>query len=137
MSQQAYGPLGPGHALDKDPLKGLNGVQAGVLIMESISLFLVLTVILKVAEGSYWTTFNWMYVTVVATAHLVAAGLQRFSWGLGLALVLQVFALGGFFIHVSMGIMAIIFGLVWIYLLKLRRDLKERLARGLLPAQHV
>ncbi|QGU08047.1 hypothetical protein COCCU_10640 [Corynebacterium occultum] len=139
MSQEEnieYGPLGPGHAPVKDPMKGLRGVMAGTLVMEAITLYLVLTVILQVSDGVYWTTFNWVYVTVVATAHLVMAFLQRFPFSLPINLLLQVFALAGFFIHPSMGIVALLFIAVWWYLLHLRKTMLERMRRGLLPGQH-
>ncbi|GGG72129.1 DUF4233 domain-containing protein [Corynebacterium pelargi] len=132
-----YGPLGPGHAPAKDPMKGLRGVMAGTMMMESISFYLVLTVILRVDGGSYWTTFNWVYVTAVATAMLLLSFMQRFSWAIKANLAMQVFALLGFFVHVSMGIMAIIFIAVWWYLLYLRKNLIERMKRGLLTTQHM
>ncbi|MGP6172560.1 DUF4233 domain-containing protein [Corynebacterium sp. A21] len=131
-----YGPLGPGHAPTKDPLKGLRGVMAGTLIMEAITLYLVLTVILQVSDGVYWTTFNWVYVTAVATAHLVMAFLQKLPFALPVNLILQVFALGGFFVHPSMGIIAIMFIAVWWFILHLRSTLIERMKRGLLTTQH-
>lgn len=132
-----YGPLGPGHAPVKDPMKGLVGVMSGTMMMQAITFYLVLTVILRVDNGAYWTTFNWMYVTALATAMLVMSFLQRFKWALPVNLVLQVFALAGFFIHPSMGIMAIVFILVWAYLLYLRKNLIERMRRGLLTTQHM
>lgn len=132
-----YGPLGPGHAPEKDPMKGLRGVISGTLVMEAITMALVLTVILQIEGGAYWTTFNWVYITVVALAHLVLAFLQRFRWALPAALVLQVFALAGFFIHSSMGIMALIFIGVWWFILHLRSSLIERMRRGLLTTQHM
>lgn len=131
-----YGPLGPGHEPAKDPMKGIRGVMAGTLVMESITIALVLTVILRVDGGAYWTTFNWVYVTAVAVAMFVAAFLQRFSWSIPLNIALQVFALAGVFIHYSMGIVAFIFILVWAYLLYLRKNMIERMRRGLLPTQH-
>lgn len=133
-----YGPLGPGHAPAKDPMKGVRGVQAGTLIMEAITVFLVLTVILRIHDGQYWTTGNQVYVVAVGAAHVVLAFLQRFSWGLPAAIVLQVFVLaGGFFVHSSMGVVGVIFALVWWYLLHLRRNLIERMKRGLLTTQHM
>lgn len=92
--------------------------------------------ILQVDGGAYWTTFNWVYVTAVATAHLIMAFLQRLPFALPINLVLQIFALGGFFVHPSMGIMALIYIAVWWYLLHLRRNLIERMRRGLLTTQH-
>ncbi|GAB3597002.1 hypothetical protein CFAEC_10465 [Corynebacterium faecale] len=131
-----YGPLGPGHEPLKDPMKGIRGVMAGTLVMEAITMGLVLTVILRVDNGAYWTTFNWVYVTAVAVAMLLAAFLQRFSWAIPLNIALQVFALAGVFIHYSMGIVAVIFILVWVYLFYLRKNMMERMKRGLLPTQH-
>ncbi|ANE04600.1 DUF4233 domain-containing protein [Corynebacterium crudilactis] len=132
-----YGPLGKGHDPLKDPMKGIRGVMAGTMVMEAITLALVLTVILRVDDGIYWTTFNWVYVSAVAGAHFIAAFLQRFSWSIPMNIVLQVLALAGFFVHPSMGIAAIIFIIVWAYLLYLRSNMVDRMKRGLLSTQHL
>ncbi|GAA4799208.1 DUF4233 domain-containing protein [Corynebacterium canis] len=134
--QVEYGPLGPGHAPEKDPLKGLRGVIAGTLVMEAIAILLVLTVIARVDNGAYWTTFNWVYVTAVGVAMLLAAFVQSRPWAMSVNLVLQAFALIGFIVHPSMGIMALIFIAVWWYILHLRRNLIARMKRGLLTTQH-
>lgn len=132
-----YGPLGPGHAPEKDPMKGLRGVMAGTMMMEAIAFYLVLTVILRVDGGAYWTTFNWVYVTAVATVMLLLSFVQGKKWAVAADIGIQVFAVLGFFVHVSMGIMAIIFIAVWWYLLYLRKNLIERMKRGLLTTQHM
>lgn len=132
-----FGPLGAGHAPEKDPMKGLRGVISGTLIMEAISFALVLTVISRVDGGAHWTTFNWVAVTVLSVAFVVLAFLQRFPWAFGVALALQVVAVGGFFIHPSMGIVALLFIGVWAYILYLRSNLIERMRRGLLTTQHM
>ena len=132
-----YGPLGPGHEPLKDPMKGIRGVMAGTLVMEAITIALVLTVILRVDNGAYWTTFNWVYVTAVAVAMLLAAFMQRFTWSIPMNIGLQVLALAGIFVHFSMGIVAVIFILVWAYLFYLRKILIERMKRGLLTTQHL
>ncbi|CAB0574136.1 hypothetical protein CIP107534_01785 [Corynebacterium diphtheriae] len=137
MSDEQYGPLGPGHAPVKDPMKGLRGVMAGTMMMEAISFYLVLTVILRVDNGAYWTTPNWVYVTAVSTVMLLLSFLQGKKWVLGADIGIQVFALAGFFVHVSMGIMAIVYIAVWWYLLYLRKNLLERMKRGLLTTQHL
>lgn len=131
-----YGPLGPGHDPAKDPMKGIRGVMAGTLMMEAITIALVLTVILRVDDGIYWTTFNWMYISIIAIAHLIASFIQKVSWAIPLNVGLQVLVLAGFFIHSSMGIVAIIFIIVWAYLLYLRSNLIDRMKRGLLTTQH-
>lgn len=133
-----YGPLGPGHTPVKDPLKGLRGVISGTLFLEAITIFLALTVILQVENGSYWTTFNWAFIVVLGTAHVILAFVQRFQWGLPAALVLQVIGvIGGLFIHWSVVAVMVIFILVWWYLLSLRKSLIERMRRGLLVTQHL
>ena len=132
--KQDYGPLGPGHEPAKDPIKGLRGVMSGVLIAEAITLGLVLTVISKF--GDLWTPANIWFVSIVTVAHVVAAFLQRFSWAIWMNIALQVVALGGFFIHWSMGAAVIIFILVWVFVFYLRNVIIERQKRGLLTTQH-
>ncbi|WP_034649491.1 DUF4233 domain-containing protein [Corynebacterium vitaeruminis] len=132
-----YGPLGPGQAPVKDPLKGVRGVMSGTMCMESISYLLVLTVILRVDEGSHWTTFNWAYITVVGVAMMILAFLQFAKWAIPADIVMQVFALGGAFVHPSALFIAVLFILVWAYLLYLRKNLIERMKRGLLTTQHM
>lgn len=133
-----YGPLGPGSTPAKDPLKGLRGVTAGTLFLEAITIFLSLTVILQVNDGIYWTTFNWMFIVVLGALHVLLAFLQRLSWGLPAALGLQVVGLvGGAFVHWSVAAVMVIFIFVWWYLLTLRKNLIERMRRGLLVTQHL
>lgn len=131
------GPLGPGHEPAKDPMKGIRGVMAGTLVLEAITIWLALTVILKVDNGEYWTTFNWVFITALGAAHLLMAFFQRFSWALPVNLGLQVVALFGFFVHPSVAIITIIFIIVWWYLLHLRSTLIARMKRGLLTTQHL
>ncbi|AKK03787.1 DUF4233 domain-containing protein [Corynebacterium epidermidicanis] len=132
-----YGPLGPGHAPAKDPMKGLRGVMAGTLVLESIALLLILTVIAKVDSGEHWTTFNWVFVTVLGVFHFLWAFVQKQPYALPVNIALQVIAVvGGFFVHYSAGIMGLIFAAVWFYILILRKNLIERMRRGLLTTQH-
>ena len=133
----SVGPLGPGHAPAKDPMKGLRGVMAGTLVMESISMLLVLTVIAKVDGGAHWTTFNWVFVTALGVAMFLWAFMQKRPGALSINLMLNVIAVGGgLFVHYSMVIMALIFIAVWMYILVLRKNLLERMKRGLLTTQH-
>ena len=111
-----YGPLGPGHAPVKDPLKGLRGVMAGAMGMEATTFYLALTVILRVDGGAYWTTVNWVSITVLATLMLEMSFFQGKSW--------------------AVPVVAVLFAVVWWYILYLRRNLLERMKRGLLTTQH-
>ncbi|GAB3945040.1 DUF4233 domain-containing protein [Corynebacterium tapiri] len=132
------GPLGPGSVPIKDPLKGLRGVVSGMLILEAITIFLALTVVLKVDSGALWTPFNIAFIVALGFAHVVLAFLQRFSWGMKAAIALQfVGIIGGILVHWSVTAIMVIFGLVWWYMLFLRANLIERMKRGLLTTQHL
>lgn len=137
MSDENYGPLGKGHEPAKDPMKGFNGVVSGVLILEAITIFLSLTVILKIDDGQLWTAFNWGYITALGVAHTVLAFLTRFKWALPAAVILQVFLLAGIFIHWSVFAIGVMFAVVWWFVLTLRRNMIERMKRGLLTTQHL
>ncbi|MEO9221568.1 MAG: DUF4233 domain-containing protein [Mycobacteriaceae bacterium] len=117
----------------KDPWKGLRGVMAGTLILEAIVVLLVLPVVAKLGGGVSWLSGG--YVVLLAVLMIVASGLQRRSWGLGLSLTLQVAMILGFFVHPALGAMGLIFAAVWGYILYLRRDMQQRIAAGRLPSQ--
>ena len=130
-------PLGPGKAPVKDPMAGLTGVLSGTLVMEAITIFLILTVILKVENGELWTTFNWVYVTVIGVAHVVVAFFQKKPVMLWVDLVLQIPLIFGFFIHWSVTAVGITFGVVWFFIIKLRSEMLQRMRAGYLVTQHL
>ncbi|WP_165165272.1 DUF4233 domain-containing protein [Corynebacterium qintianiae] len=130
-------PLGLGREPVKDPLKGLNGVLAGTLIMEAMTILLILLVVLKVDGGVHWTTFNWLYVTVTGLAHVVMAFFQRIPGALWINLALQIPLIFGFFVHWSVTAVGIMFGVVWFFIIRLRADMLERMKRGYLVTQHL
>lgn len=131
-----YGPLGPGHAPAKDPMKGLRGVMAGAMCMELITFLLVFPVVMQVGEGQYASAFNYTFVGVFCALCFVAMFLQKRPWALWLDAAIQVVAIAGFIVHPSMGIMGVIYAVVWGYIFYLRKNLIERMKRGLLVTQH-
>lgn len=129
-------PLGGGHDPSVDPWKGLRGIMAGTLFLEAIVIGLVLTVIARVDDGAHFQPWKVWYVSLLAVAMLVAAGLQRRPWALTLNLTLAGLAVAGFVVHWSMGISGILFAVVWAYILYLRGDLARRIEGGYLASQH-
>lgn len=118
-----------------DPMKGIRGVFAATLVLESIVVLLALLVLPKFGGGA--TPLGVTLIAAVAVAMIVASGLQRRPWGLSVALALQVAVLlCGFFVP-ALAIMGIVFVLVWAGLLFLRRDVALRMERGELPSQQV
>ena len=118
-----------------DPMKGLRGVYAATLTLEAIVVALALLVLSKFGAGA--TPFGVTVITALAVAMVVAAGLQRRRWGLGLALGLQAVMIACGLLVPALGIMGVVFALVWGGILLLRRDLMGKMARGELPSQQV
>ncbi len=118
-----------------DPMKGLRGVFAATLTLEAIVVALALLVLPKFGDGA--TPLGVTVISVLAVAMVVAAGLQRRPWGLGLALGLQVAMIACGLLVPALGVLGVVFALVWGGLLMLRRDLAGKMARGELPAQQV
>jgi hypothetical protein len=118
-----------------DPMKGLRGVFAATLTLEAIVVALSLLVLSKFGAGA--TPLGVTVITVLAVAMVVAAGMQRRAWGLGLALALQVVMIACGLLVPALGVMGVVFALVWGGLLLLRRDLAGKMARGELPSQQV
>ncbi len=118
-----------------DPMKGLRGVFAATLTLEAIVVALALLVLPKFGDGA--TPLGVTVISVLAVAMVVAAGLQRRPWGLGLALGLQVAMIACGLLVPALGVLGGGFALVWGGRLMLRRDLAGTMARGELPAQQV
>lgn len=118
-----------------DPLKGLRGVYAATLTLEAIVVALSLLVLSKFGDGA--TPFGVTVISALAVAMIVAAGLQRRPWGLWLALGLQAVMIACGLLVAALGVMGVVFALVWAGILLLRRDLMGKMARGELPSQQV
>lgn len=116
-----------------DPWKGFRGVCAGTLILEMIVVLLALPVVSTVGGGLSW--FSTLYIVGLAVLMILASGMQRRPQAMQINLAIQVLVLLGVFIHLSIGIVGVIFAAVWAYLLYLRKDITRRIDRGLLHGQ--
>ncbi|MCP2318737.1 Protein of unknown function (DUF4233) [Nocardia amikacinitolerans] len=118
-----------------DPWKGLRGVMAGTLVLESIVVLLALPVVADVGGGISW--FSGSYLVILALLMILGAGLQRRPWALAFNLGLQMLVILGGFIHISIGVIGLLFVAVWAFILILRADVKRRMEHGLLPSQRM
>jgi hypothetical protein len=107
--------------------------MAGALVLEAITVLLALPVVGVVGGGLSW--WSVAYLVGLAVLMILGAGLQRRQWALGYNLGLQVLVLLGALIHLSIGVIGIVFVAVWAFILVLRADVKRRMAQGLLPSQ--
>jgi hypothetical protein len=115
-----------------DPLRGLRGIFSGILVMEAIVVGLALLVVGRLG-GGLGGPAGW-YTAGLALTMVVAAGVQRHPWGLGLALTLQVAMVAGWFAHPALGGLGLLFALVWGCLLYWRwvvaRGIRSRVGGG-------
>ncbi|MGH3548024.1 MAG: DUF4233 domain-containing protein [Pseudonocardiaceae bacterium] len=107
-----------------DPLRGLRGIFAGTLAMEAIVVGLALLVVNRIG-GGLGAPAGW-YTAGLALAMFVVAFVQRHSWGLGLALALQVAMVVGWFANPALGVLGLLFLLVWGFLLYVRWAVARR-----------
>lgn len=124
-------PVAPPHV--RDPWKGLRGVMAGTLVLELVVFALGLPVVWKFGGGV--SSVGFAVVAVLAVLMLVAAFAQRRSWGLTVAIALQLAMIGCFAVHPAIGLMGLIFTGIWGYILYLRYDVAKRMREGRLYDQ--
>lgn len=117
-----------------DPMKGIRGVFAAVLVLEAIVVLLALLVFARFGSGP--PAVGVAVIVGLAVLMVVGSGLQRRSWGLGYALVVQIVTIvAGFVLVTPLGVVGLIFAIVWAVLLLMRRDVARKMARGELPGQ--
>ena len=117
----------------RDPWKGLRGVMAGTLVLEFIVFALALPVVWQFGGGV--SSVGFAVVAALSVLMLAAGFVQRRSWGLPVALVLQLAMVACFFVHPAVGIMGLVFAGIWGYMLYLRRDVAKRMREGRLYDQ--
>jgi hypothetical protein len=106
-------------------MRGLRGIFAGTLVMEAIVVGLALLVVGRLGSGLGGLA-GW-YTAGLALTMVLTACVQRRPWGLGLALMLQVAMVAGWFAHPALGGLGLLFLLVWGYLLYVRWVVAQRL----------
>ncbi|MBO0878294.1 MAG: DUF4233 domain-containing protein [Pseudonocardia sp.] len=108
--------------------------MAATLILESIVVLLTLLVVTKIGDNG--GPLGVGLVIALAAAMIVTTRLLRRPWALWLALALQVVMMACGVLVFALGVLGLIFGLVWFALLMMRRDVAARMARGELPGQN-
>jgi hypothetical protein len=122
-----------GAAEPPNPLKGFRAVMAGTLVMEAIVVALALFAVNQL-YGGLNSTVGYL-VGFDALALVVACGFIARTWIVPVILVLQLVMVGCIFSAVAVGIVGVLFLVVWVYLLWLRREVSRRMAAGQLPSQ--
>src|SRR5262245_61323434 len=111
----------------RNPQAAVRGVGAGALGIEALVLLLAIVPlhVLNVREE------GWAIGCVVALAVLclVLAGLLRFAFAWLAGVVLQVLLIACGFFHVALAVIGVLFLLVWLYVLSVRRTVLGRGSR--------
>ncbi|KAA2266196.1 DUF4233 domain-containing protein [Solihabitans fulvus] len=114
-------------------MKSFRGIMAGTLIIEVIVVALAIPVVARLGGGI--GTTGGVLVFVLLGCLLVTCGLLRFSWSVQVILGIQVLMIVGGFAMTALAVIGVLFALVWVCLLLMRRDVAKRMAEGRLPSQ--
>jgi hypothetical protein len=116
-----------------DPLRSFAGVMAATLLLEMIVVLLSIPVVATLGSGM--ATWQGFLVGALAAALLATCVVIRRPWGIWAAAGLQVVLIACWVALPALGILGLVFGLVWTILLWMRWDVAKRMAEGRLPGQ--
>lgn len=116
-----------------DPWKSFRGVAAGTLILEIVAVLLALPVVGSVGGGL--TAGSTAYLLGFALLLGLLAGMQGRPWAIWADLAVQLILVAGFFVYPAIGVIGLIFLLVWAMIAYLRAEVLRRQRFGLLPGQ--
>jgi hypothetical protein len=104
----------------RDPVRAVRGVGAAALVIEAIVLLLAIVPLLKLGVRHSAATVT-AILTLVALCLLLTGALRyRWAWWAGTAVQVLLFACG--LLHVALGVLGLVFGAVWTYVLSVRRS---------------
>lgn len=114
-------------------MKSFRGVVLATLVLEGVVVLLALPWVAKLGEGlSTWQGFA---VGGLSLLLFLACGVAGRPWVVPAALGLHVAMIVAWFVISAIGILGVIFGLVWGCLWWFRHDVAKRMAQGRLPSQ--
>jgi Protein of unknown function (DUF4233) len=104
----------------RNPAAAVRGIGAAALVIEAIVLLLAIAPLVKLGVRHTGATVA-AIVTLVVLCLLLAGALRyRWAWWAGAALQVMLFACG--LLHVALAILGVLFGVVWAYVLSVRRS---------------
>jgi Protein of unknown function (DUF4233) len=124
--EMGEGPDQPRSGL-RNPGAAVRGVGAATLAAEGLVLLLAIIPLRVLGATGTGGTFTLLGLAVVSFS---LAGLLRRGWAWIGGSVLQVVALGlGFVLHGSLVVLGVLFGLVWLYVLRVRKTVLGNVGR--------
>ncbi|MBW4720837.1 DUF4233 domain-containing protein [Saccharothrix sp. SC076] len=114
-------------------MKSFRGIMAGTLVLEAVVVALALPVVAKLG-GGIGTGVGYLVLGLLV-ALIGTCGLLKRPWAVWVIAVLHVVMVVSWVWLTALGVIGVLFSLVWVYLLWLRRDVAKRMAEGRLPSQ--
>jgi Protein of unknown function (DUF4233) len=114
-----------------DPERGLRGVMSATLVLEAITVLLAIPVAANTGGGV--GPVGVIVICALAGLLVAACGILSRRYALTVILGLQGVMIACWVITPPLGIMGIVFGLVWALILSFRGEFRRRLAAGTLP----
>jgi hypothetical protein len=103
----------------RNPLAAIRGVGAGALVVEAIVLLLAIAPLAKLGGSGSGAAIA-LVVGLAVLAGLLT-GLLRYSWAWWAGLLVPAGLLIGGSLHWSLAVLGVVFGLLWGYVLNVRR----------------
>ncbi len=114
-----------------DPERGLRGVMSATLVLEALVVLLAIPVADNTGSGT--NALGIILICLLAVALVMACRYVSRPWFVPAALGLQGLMIIGWLITPSLGVMGIVFALVWALVIWFRNEFRRRLAAGTLP----
>ncbi|MEP6561407.1 MAG: DUF4233 domain-containing protein [Nakamurella sp.] len=114
-----------------DPEKGLRGIMSATLILEAITVLLAIPVAANVDGGTGPVGIT--VICLLAVLLILTCGIIARPYAVSVILGLQVVMVACWFITPTLGVMGVIFAVVWGIILWFRGEFRRRLAAGTLP----
>ena len=132
MSEPSASPGEPQQqARPYDPERGLRGVMSATLVLEAIVVLLSIPVAANTGSGT--SAAGVAVICVLAVAMIALCAFAGKPWFLRAALILQAVTIAGWLITPALGVMGIVFAVVWGSIIWFRNEFRRRLAAGTLP----
>jgi hypothetical protein len=105
----------------RNPIAAARGLGAGTLILETIVLLLAIQPMRMLGDDLSGATIG--VIVAAAVACVALAGLLRHDWAWYAAAALQALLMVAGFLHWALAGVGLLFGLVWLYVLNVRRTI--------------
>lgn len=111
-----------------DPWKSFRGVLAATLVLEAIVVLLALPVVAVVGGGL--TAASLVYLLGLAAALVLLTAIQGRPWAIWVDLALQPVLIAGFIIYPGVGMIGVLFTVVWLLIAYFRAEVLRRQPPG-------